>query len=271
LEDRVRDAALAFRAHLKAIEGRVALVANSETGPVFRSAIEVFQSREVAGVFGLPPLPGGNWPFSGALNVDDASSDGAFQIEEIQRALGLFDIRQTMTQHLFLLLQRVANYGAMTIAKALEDAAAWNRAGWVPAMVRSAYGWDKASQSALSYIEDKEKGLQPRVVSQLVLDDEDLKSMPTEEETKGSGAQIAMIGGGGLNLNNTCNTGITRICDNPMHMASTIVSSCHTGVTYYCETGPTCTSGITWKCDKWLVADTRWGLANFVDFENVRN
>lgn len=266
LEDRVRDAAVVFRGYLKAIEGRVVSSADSETGSVLRSAIEVLRNTEVAGLFGLPPAPGGNWPLDGAVEADVAFADGAFLTEEIQRSLGL---RCTISQHQFILLQRVAYYGALTIAGVLADAADWDRTDWVRALVRNAYGWETALQSPLFYHENKENNLQPRVVSQVALDDEELKSLPTEEYAKGSGAQFAMIGGGGgYGLNVTCNTGWTRICDNP-HSPSTQNHSCTYGSTWYCDTGPTCTSGWTLKCDKWRVGAVGSGLVE-VNYGGVR-
>ncbi len=265
LEDRLRDAAGAFRAYLKGIEGQVVSTADRQTSPLFRSAVEVLRSKEVAGLFGLPPAPSGNWPLEGVLGADAAPADGAFLLEEIQRALVL---RSTLTQHHFNLLQRVAHYGGLTIAGVLGDAREWNSANWVHALVRDAYGWKTALQSPLFYADDEEKNLQPRVVSKMPLDDQELKSLPTEENVR----TLAMVGGGGgVGLNNTCNTGVTRICDNPGHMPSTKMQSCHTGVTFYCETGPTCTSGFTWKCDIWNIGGIRgltpvdYGLSGIVD------
>jgi hypothetical protein len=253
LEDRLRNAAVAFRAYLKPIEGQAVSAADNETGPAFGSAIEVFQNTEVASLFGLPPAPGGNWPLDGALEADVSSADGAFLVEEIQRSLVL---PSAITQHQFILLQRIAYYGALTIAGVLEDGAARNEAAWVRALVRYAYGWETALQSPLFYT-DKEKHLQPRVVSQLALDDEELKSLPTEEQVKSSGVIFLQNGGGGGGGGKvTCLTGWTRICDNP-HSVDTMNHSCTYGSTWYCDTGPTCTSGVTLKCDKWLVGDVR--------------
>lgn len=245
LEDSVRNAAIASRGYLKSIEGRAVSQADIKTSLVFQSAIEVLRNKAVAGAFGLPPAPGGNWPLDGALNVDDASTDGAFLIEEIQRASGLSPFRPILTQHQFILLQRVAYYGALTIAGVLGDAASWNRADSIHALVRNAYGWEKALQSLLSEIDYTDKNLQPRVVSQIALDDDDLKSLPTEEEAKSYGVQLQQAPGDGKP--NTCTFGWTRICDNPKPG-----QSCKTGWTFYCETGPTCTSGYTIKCDKWF-------------------
>ncbi|HEX7566925.1 MAG TPA: hypothetical protein VF355_00005 [Anaerolineaceae bacterium] len=250
LEDRVREAAVAFRGYLKSIEGRAVSVANSETGPVFKNAIQVFRDKEVAGLFGLPPAPGGNWPVDGALEADGASADGAFLIEEIQRALGLSYIRPTLTQHLFMLLQRIAYYGAMTIAGVLEEPAGWERHEWIPDLVRNAYGWEKALQSSLSYIEDKGENLKPRVVSQFALDDAELKSLPTEDEAKSSGAQIARETGGGGSGQKTCITGWTIVCDSG--------PTCTNGFTLRCDTGPTCTSGWTIVCDSGPTCTYGW-------------
>jgi mersacidin/lichenicidin family type 2 lantibiotic len=121
---------------------------------VFQSAIEVFRNEAMAGVFGLPAAPGGNWPLDGALQADAASSDGAYLIEEMYRALVVpFNNGPTMTQHRFILLQRVAHYGAMTIAAVLDEAAGWDSADRVQALVRNAYGWEKALQALASEID----------------------------------------------------------------------------------------------------------------------
>ncbi|MGB7926382.1 MAG: hypothetical protein WCF57_24285, partial [Pyrinomonadaceae bacterium] len=143
LLDEVRNAAVTFRGYLKSIEGRAVSGANRETGPVFHSAIEVFRNKAVAGVFGLPPVQSGNWPLDGALKADATSLDGAYLIEEIQRALNLVYIRPAMTQHRFIHLQRVAHYGAITIAGVLDEAAGWDSDDRVHALVRNAYGWEK--------------------------------------------------------------------------------------------------------------------------------
>jgi hypothetical protein len=240
LADRVRDAAVAFREYLKGIEGRAVSLADSETGSVFQHAIEVFRNKEVAGLFGVPPASGGNWPFDWAVEADAASSDGAFLIEEIQQALGPFAFRPILTQHLFILSQRVAHYGAMTIAGVLGAAAGWNKTEWIGALVRDAYNWEKALQPFLSYIESQAKNLQPRIVSQRPIDDEELKSLPTEETV-----QMLLGQQGPWGNKNTCTYGWTRVCDHPGPG-----QSCLTGSTYYCETGPTCTNGWTIRCDK---------------------
>jgi hypothetical protein len=249
LEDRVREAAASFRGHLKSVEGRALSATDRDTGAAFRNAIEVFRSKEVANAFGLPPAPGGNWPVGPLSEADTASEDAAYLIEEIQRSLVL---SAAVTAQQILLLQRVAHYGGLTIAGVMEDAATRKNADWIGTLVRNAYGWGNALQSPV-FINDI--NVLPRVISQLTLDEEELKSMPTEGGARQPGIEILprLPGGGGGGPGCTCHTGWTRICDSPTHMASTQQTSCTSGVTFYCDTGPTCTSGFTLRCDKWPV------------------
>ncbi|MBO0698963.1 MAG: hypothetical protein J2P46_11260, partial [Zavarzinella sp.] len=239
-EDRVRDAAVAFRDYLRGLDGPAVTRADRETATVFRGAAELFQNKEVAGRFGVSPAPGGNWPFEVAADADAASADGALLIEEIQQAIGPTTGRPMITQHLYVLLQRVAQYGAQTIAAVLEDGGRGKTPDWAPALVRSAYGWATALQSLRSYIEDKQKRLAARVVSPFALDDEQLRSMPTEEDVRRRGPRPAQAQGGGGG-GHSCTYGWTLKCDTG--------PTCYTGFTLKCDTGPTCTSGFTLKCD----------------------
>jgi mersacidin/lichenicidin family type 2 lantibiotic len=145
----VRDAALTFRGYLRTIEGPALSGADSETGPVFRSAIEVLRNESVAHVFGLPAAPGGNWPLDGTLKADNDSVDGAYLIEEIQRALNISSIRPPITEHRFMLMQKVAHYGAKTIVGVSEGANKWDSANRLQALAVNAYAWEKALQGLL--------------------------------------------------------------------------------------------------------------------------
>lgn len=153
LPEGVRDAAAALRGYLKSLEGRGVSDADRETGGVFRKAVEVLRNEAVAGVFGLPAAPGGSWPLDGALSAEAAAADGAYLLEEIQRALDLSFIRPPLTQQRFVVLQRVAHYGALTIAGALDGGDGWDSLDQGHALVRNAYGWDKALQALLSGID----------------------------------------------------------------------------------------------------------------------
>ncbi len=227
LEDRVRDTAVSFRGYLKSLEGQAVSSANRETSSVFLSAIEVLRSEAVAGAFGLKPALGRDWPLNWAVEANAVSSDGALLIEEIQRALVLFSFQPVLSQHLVILMQRVAHYGAMTIASILENAADWNSAKWVSGLVRNVYGWEIALQSTRSEIEYTDKYLQPRVVSQVALDDEELTSLPTEEGPKRAESQLALAPGGGMR---TCFTGLTCRCD-----ISGPGDTCRSGWTVCCD------------------------------------
>jgi hypothetical protein len=242
LKERVWEAAVTLRGYLKSIEGPAVASMDRETGAEFRSAVEIFRDKEVAGSFGLPPAPGGSWPFDGAREADGVSLDGGLLIEEMQRTLGLFTIRPALTQHLLTLLQRVAYYGGATIAGVLGDAAGWNKQDWANNLIGDAYGWEKAMQASLAYIDEKKQRLQPRVVSRYALDDQRLKTMPTEEDAKRSGPQRLQVIGGGLE--NTCTWGFTLLCDNRTG------PTCTSGWTFVCDTEPTCTYGWTILCDK---------------------
>ena len=249
LADRVRDTAAAFRACLKAVEGPAVWLAEKGTRPVFQSAIELFRQGAVAGLFGLAPAPGGNWPFEGAVGAEAAAT--ASLIEEIQRSLGLSCIQPAITQHLFLLLQRIAYYGAMTITGVLEDEVRWQQADWVTALVRNAYGWEQAVQASGSYIADKGKPVEPRMISRAALDDERLTSLPTEEGARARViARVAGSGGGGNEGPLTCRDGSTYRCE--------WGQTCTTGFTYICDTGPTCTYGWTLKCDSGTTCISGW-------------
>jgi hypothetical protein len=256
LEDRVRDAAVGFRGYLRGLEGRAVAVADGETGPVFRSAVEVLQAEAVAGVFGLPPAPGGDWPLDDATGTDTGSPDAAFLIEAVQRTAGSSAQGLLLTQHLLLLLQRLAHYGAMTIGAVLKDAASWNAKDGVQKLARVAYGWDCAYRASSSYLEDQARALQPRMVSRASLDDEVLKSLPTEEEARKFGALFAQGGGGGGGgYTPTCHVGFTYWCENP-----TGGTTCTYGFTFHCDSGPTCHSGFSIKCDTGPTCTYGWTI-----------
>ncbi len=232
LGDRVRHTAVAFRGYLKGLGGQAILSANREANSVFRSAIEVLRSEAVAGAFGLKPVSGKNWLLNWAAEADAASSDGAFLIEEIQGTLGLFSFRPILTQHQFILMQRVAHYGALTITGVLDDAADWNSAEWVHTLVRNVYGWEIALQSARSEIEYTDKYLQPRVISQVALDDEKLTSLPTEEQAKIYSRQFGLAQQGRAS-GATCSYGLTIKCDDGPPSVT-----CTYGWTIICDKGP---------------------------------
>jgi len=86
----------------------------------------------------------------------------------------------------------------------------------------------------------------PRKVSNNPLDDDELKSMPTEE-AKRAGMNAPLTNDGGPK---TCISGWTRVCDSG--------PSCTYGWTLRCDTGPTCTSGWTIVCDSGPTCTYGW-------------
>lgn len=77
---------------------------------------------------------------------------------------------------------------------------------------------------------------EPRSAGGDPLDDDELRSMPTEENSR--------IGESGLG-GGTCTSGWTILCDDKPG------PTCKTGFTILCDSrpGPTCTYGFTLKCD----------------------
>jgi len=146
----VSQEAAVFRSWLKGVQGRAIFMADKETGHAFRSAIEVIKSKEVAGVFGLPPVTEDHWPLiePGKENVD--SFAGANLIIEIWRRLGVASARSIVTPYRFMALQRIAYYGALTIEGVLNDTGGVNH---TKELVRSACGWEQALHVMVSGID----------------------------------------------------------------------------------------------------------------------
>lgn len=149
LIEQVRNEAAAFHTYLKGIEGRAILMADKETDKVFRSAIEVIRNKEVAAAFGLPPVTEEHWPSLEPGKEDRDSSAGANLIVEVRRSLGLTSARPLVTSYHFLMLQRIAHYGALTMESTLKDAGSRSD-NHTQDLARNAYHWEKALQRLLS-------------------------------------------------------------------------------------------------------------------------
>ena len=113
---------------------------------MFQTAVQLFQSSELADVFRFTAAPRENWPIEAEAGADLSSADGALLLEEIQRILML---SPSLTQHQFVLLQRIARYGGLTIS-AVMGSADWDRGSGLRSLVRYAYGWDTALASPVS-------------------------------------------------------------------------------------------------------------------------
>jgi mersacidin/lichenicidin family type 2 lantibiotic len=149
LIEQVRHEAAVFRTYLKGIEGRAISMADKETGNVFQSAIEVIRSKEVAGVFGLAPVTEKHWPSLEAGKENGDLSAGANLIVEIRRSLGLTSAPPIVTPYHFIMLQRIAYYGALTMEGTLNETGSGSD-DHTQELARNAYGWEKALQGLLS-------------------------------------------------------------------------------------------------------------------------
>ena len=89
-------------------------IGNAQTGNVFARAAEVLANSEVTRVFGRTPSGQTDWPLGGTF--DD---NGARIIEEVSKALqtsvGL------VSQSDFIVMQRIATFGANTLRGVLGD------------------------------------------------------------------------------------------------------------------------------------------------------
>jgi mersacidin/lichenicidin family type 2 lantibiotic len=142
----VRDAALTFRGYLRSVDGQVVSVADSETKAIFQSAIDVFRDDAVAAVFGSQAARGRDWPLSG-----DGYTDGAYLLETIQRAFGLYEV-PLMEHNRFLLLEQVARYGARTITAVITEQFEVEAGDEIHELASYAYGWEKALQRMLRQV-----------------------------------------------------------------------------------------------------------------------
>lgn len=152
LTQQVLDEASAFRTYLRDIEGQVVSMADRATGAVFQSALEVVGSKEVAEVFNSPAVTERDWLLAETGREDVDSSAGGSLIVQVQRTLALAPARPVMTFYRFTILQRIAFYGALTIAGAFNEAGLGN-GDHAQQLVRNAYGWEKALQALLSGID----------------------------------------------------------------------------------------------------------------------
>jgi hypothetical protein len=85
----------------------------------------------------------------------------------------------------------------------------------------------------------------PRSADDRPLDEDELNTLRTEEESRSSGSHPARRSSSVLG-HNTCNWGFTFLCDDRSG------NTCNTGWTFRCDT-ETCTYGWTFKCDKPII------------------
>lgn len=134
------DRAITLRTHLATLEGRALSVGHRRIVGLFAKATQVLTCSEIARVFGLPPAPKDAWPLDGAY-----SGEGADLIEEIFRTLLQPMPIFSTTPQKFVVFQRVAHYGSLTLARVLEDVDGWDKTDRIEALIRDAYGWATAA------------------------------------------------------------------------------------------------------------------------------
>jgi len=148
-----------FRAQLAPLEGQgLSLVAN-QTRPIFERTVALFRDPAITGAFGMPAVPGENWPLDGNF-----SGRGANTIAEIVQGLGAVAclggvfrrlsrakssarplvprLAVSLPQSKFLKLQRAAYYGSIAISGLMASK------GDIDSTenIEAAYQWAKALQ-----------------------------------------------------------------------------------------------------------------------------
>ena len=133
-----RDEAITFRSYLNTLTDNVVVeLGNTQTKSVFDKSVMVLQDAQVAGVFGAPPPTRDGWPLREV--VDD---DGARLIEEIHLALNL--PINVVSQSQFVIMQRIANQGALTVSGVLQTNLNPDSLAEIDGLIRVAYSWKTA-------------------------------------------------------------------------------------------------------------------------------
>jgi hypothetical protein len=116
------DEAITLQCYLRPIddENNVVIIGNAQTKAIFDAAVLVLRDRAVAGRFGRPPATQETWPLGGALD-----QNGSLLIQEIGKVLIQGMMPPTtlvpISQNKFDVMQRIANYGALTITGVLRE------------------------------------------------------------------------------------------------------------------------------------------------------
>jgi hypothetical protein len=115
------DEGVTLQSYLRPIDdgNNVVNIGNAQTKAIFEEAVRVLRDKTVAGRFGRPPAIPETWPLGGFLD-----GNGSLLIQEIGKVLiqGIMPPAALMlvSQNKFDVMQRIANYGAITITGVLE-------------------------------------------------------------------------------------------------------------------------------------------------------
>jgi hypothetical protein len=146
------DEAVTLQAYLVPVddENNVVIIGDDQTKAIFDSAARVLRDKTVAGRFGRPPATSDTWPLGGVLD-----GNGSLLIQEIGKVLiqGMMQPATLMliSQNKFDVMQRIANYGAITITGVLKGSFPANLTEDLPLsqkrfepLIGAAYSWKTA-------------------------------------------------------------------------------------------------------------------------------
>lgn len=141
-EDNLRvaflDDLVPFRSYLETMRDNVVVTNGSrQQNHVFDHAVSILENNAVAGVFGRPAPSVAGWPLGASFD-----ETGARLIEEISMALEIES--GPVSQSRFIVLQRVAHYGALTISGALAADIEPSPLDSVDPLISVAYSWHTA-------------------------------------------------------------------------------------------------------------------------------
>ena len=127
------DAVSAFRTQLRGDRRTAAADRQADASQMFDAATAILRSESLAAIYGQQPAPGAPWPFGAETDRDAAELVDAIATELFPAMIG------RMSQYKFLLLQRTAHHGALTISRVLADHS--HHGASFDALVEAAYSW----------------------------------------------------------------------------------------------------------------------------------
>jgi hypothetical protein len=146
------DEGITLQCYLRPIDDKnnVVIIGNAQTKAIFDAAVLVLRDKAVAGRFGRPPATQETWPLGGALD-----ENGSLLIQEIGKVLiqGMMPPTTLMpiSQNKFDVMQRIANYGALTITGVLRGSFPADPSESLPSrkerfepLIGAAYSWKTA-------------------------------------------------------------------------------------------------------------------------------
>ena len=154
-----RDEAITLRSYLETLRSNsVVENVDRQTQNIFEKAVQVLRDEIITGVFGRPPASLENWPLGETFDTN-----GAQLIEEVTRVLETYTA--TVDHSQFIVMQRIADFGARTIEAILDaDLTPDRPSAEINQVIQLAYSWKTAldalnSQSATLEIATRDAGL----------------------------------------------------------------------------------------------------------------